>query len=241
MPPKDKEILIEAFSDMSTDYERKVNSELSLFWGWSYRSFLNEMIQKTCIHEGDVILDVATGTGVIAHHLAKESLCQNKIHALDITFPMLKRARNRFENSEIQDKSAMVCASAMDMPYHGNFFTLVMCGLATHHMDVDKFVSESNRILKSDGRLSIIDVGGSLIWKIPGIKLIIRIIAYFYFLMTENHSRAWVESAAVSNIRAKEEWQMILKNSGFKEIRITKLESKHWIIPSPLLIQAEKI
>ena len=177
MPPKDKEILIEAFTEMAPDYERKVNSELSLLWGWSYQSFLNELIQKTSILKSDVILDVATGTGVIAHHLAKESLSQNIIHALDITLPMLKRARNRFENSRIQEKSAMVCASAMDMPYQGNFFTLVICGLATHHMDVQKFVSESNRILMSDGRLSIIDVGGSLIWKIPGIKLIIRIIA----------------------------------------------------------------
>ena len=111
----------------------------------------------------------------------------------------------------------MVCASAMDMPYQGDSFTLVICGLATHHMNVEKFVSESNRILTTNGRLSIIDVGGSLVWKIPGIKSIIRILAYFYFLMTENHSRAWAESASISNMRAKEEWQALLLNSGFKE------------------------
>ena len=238
---KDRDILVEAFTEMAPDYEQKVNSELNLFWGWSYQSFLNELIQKTPIEKNDLILDVATGTGVISHHLAKNGFSENQIHALDITYPMLRQTKKRFEKSGIKDKSALVCASAMDMPYQGDSFTLVICGLATHHMDVEKFVSESNRILTTNGRLSIIDVGGSLVWKIPGIKSIIRILAYFYFLMTESHSRAWAESASISNMRAKEEWQALLLNSGFKDPVIIKLSSKNWFIPSPLFIQAVKI
>jgi len=238
---KDRDIIVEAFTEMAPDYEQKVNSELKLFWGWSYQSFLNELIQKTPIDKNDLILDVATGTGVISHHLAKNGLSKNQIHALDITYPMLKLTRKRFEKSKIEDKSALVCASAMDMPYQGDIFTLVICGLATHHMDVEKFVSESNRILATNGRLSIIDVGGSLIWKIPGIKLIIRVLAYFYFLMTESHSRAWAESASISNMRAKEDWHALLLNSGFKDPEIIKLSSKNWLIPSPLFIHAVKI
>jgi len=238
---KDRDILVEAFTEMAPDYEQKVNSELNLFWGWSYQSFLNELIQKTPIDKNDLILDVATGTGVISHHLAKTGFSKNQIHALDITYPMLRQTKKRFEKSNIKDKSALVCASAMDMPYHGDVFTLVICGLATHHMDVEKFVSESNRILSSNGRLSIIDVGGSLNWKIPGIKSVIRILAYLYFLMTESHSRAWAESASISNLRAKEEWQALLLNSGFKDPKIIKLPSKNWFIPSPLFIQAVKI
>lgn len=238
---KDRDILVEAFTEMAPDYEQKVNSELKLFWGWSYQSFLNELIQKTPIVKNDLILDVATGTGVISHHLAQNGFSKNRIHALDITYPMLRQTKKRFEKSNIKDKSALVCASAMDMPYQDDSFTLVICGLATHHMNVDKFVSESNRILTSNGRLSIIDVGGSLNWKIPGIKSVIRILAYFYFLSTESHSRAWAESASISNMRAKEEWHNLLINSGFKDLEIIKLSSKNWFIPSPLFIQAVKI
>ena len=240
MPMNERDILIEAFTEMAPDYEHKVDTELNFFWGWSYQSFLNELIQKTPIFENDLILDVATGTGVISHHLAKYGLSKNQIHALDITFPMLKQTRKRFAKSNIEDKSALVCASAMEMPYQGNIFNLVICGLATHHMNVEYFISECNRILTPDGRLSIIDVGGSLNWNIPGIKSIVRIIAYIYFLMTENHSRAWAESASISNIRAKEEWEDLLLSSGFKDLEIVKLPSKKWYIPSPLLIQAVK-
>ena len=202
MPLQEKDILVEAFTDMAPDYERKVNSELNLFWGWSYQGFVKELIERTPIFKTDTILDVATGTGVISHHLAREGRSQNHIHALDITYPMLKRARDRFENSNIGDEGELICASAMDMPYNEGTFSLVICGLATHHMEVEKFVFESHRILTSDGRLSIIDVGGSLNWNIPGVKFLIRIVAYLYFLITENHSRAWAESSAISNVRA---------------------------------------
>lgn len=238
---KDNEYLIEAFTEMAPDYERKVNSELDFLWGWSYQAFLNVLIEKTPIHKNDRILDVATGTGVISHHLAHNGLSKKNIHALDITYPMLIQTKKRFEKSKIKDKGSLVCASAMEMPYQGNVFNLVICGLATHHMNVEKFVSESKRILATNGRLSIIDVGGSLVWKIPGIRSIFRVLAYFFFLMRESHTRAWAESASISNLMSKEEWQTLLTNLGFKDLEIVKLRSKNWFIPSPLFIQAVKI
>lgn len=240
MSLKEKDILVEAFTDMAPDYERKVNSELNMFWGWSYQGFVKKLIESTPIFKTDKILDVATGTGVISHHLAKEGFSKNHIHGLDFTFSMLKRARDRFNNSGIGDKGILVCASATEMPYNGSIFTLVICGLATHHMDVEKFAFESHRILTSNGRLSVIDAGGSLTWNFPGIKFLIRCAAYIYFLIKESPSRAWAESAAVSNVRAPEEWNAILKKIGFRDIEITTLHSKYAMIPSPLLIKAVK-
>jgi ubiquinone/menaquinone biosynthesis C-methylase UbiE len=240
MPLRERDRLVDAFTDMAPEYEQKVDSELNLFWGWSYQGFLNELLTSTPIKQDDQILDVATGTGVISHHLASRGLSQRPVHALDITLPMLKRTRQRFQNSNIEEQGKLVCGSAMEMPYNRETFTLVICGLATHHMDVEEFISESHRILVSNGRLSIIDVGGSLFWKIPGIKLLLRIGAYLYFLMAENNDRAWAESASISNVRAKEEWQALLEKTGFKELEIRKLSSKNWFIPSPLLIKAVK-
>lgn len=241
MPLKEREILIEAFTDMASDYEQKVDSELNLFWGWSYKNFLIELIERTPIYREDLVLDVATGTGVISHHLASKCLSKKPIHALDITLPMLKKTRERFKNSQLEKRGKLVCGSAMDMPYGGGTFTLVICGLATHHMNVNEFISESHRILTPEGRLSIIDAGGSLYWNFPGIKFAIRCAAYIYFLFTENHFRAWAESSAVLNIRATEEWHELLIKIGFRDVEITRLSSKHKFIPAPLLIKAIKV
>jgi ubiquinone/menaquinone biosynthesis C-methylase UbiE len=127
----------------------------------------------------------------------------------------------------------------MDMPYENAGFTQVICGLATHHMDVKKMILESSRVLRSGGKLTIADAGGSRLWKLPGVKFLLRIAAFIYFFLIENKSRAWAETSAVSNVLSREEWNGILTNSGFRNIVILKLKSRYFWVPAPLLIKAE--
>jgi ubiquinone/menaquinone biosynthesis C-methylase UbiE len=250
----DRENIIETFTELAPRYEEVVNAELNRFWGWSYTGFVNRLIQATPIPDRGRMLDLATGTGVIPIKVANNGSGESasassrsdnaagldRIHGLDITMSMLARARKKMVARHLQDKVDLVCASAMDIPYANGSFHLVTCALATHHMDVRLLLSESWRILREEGNLSIADVGGSNLWKRPVIKLFLRIAAFVYFLFTENIHRAWAEAGAVSNVRSKEEWTDLLIQAGFQNIRITKLTSKHRWIPEPLVIQAVK-
>jgi ubiquinone/menaquinone biosynthesis C-methylase UbiE len=237
---EDKANIIEAFSELAPRYEQVVNSELNRFWGWSYRGFINVLIAATTIQPEDIILDIATGTGVIPSLLEKAGHPHNQIHGLDITLAMLKRARRRLGDQDGRGNQNLVCASAMEMPYANSSFSQVICGLATHHMDVNKLIRESYSILQSGGKLTIADVGGSDFWKIPGVKILLRIAGFIYFYLVENKSRAWAESSAVSNVLSKEDWSLVLLNSGFRNIVIQKLSSRYFWVPAPLLIKAEK-
>jgi hypothetical protein len=107
-------------------------------------------------------------------------------------------------------------------------------------MDVGQLISESWRILGQHGMLSIADVGGSDLWKLPVVKFFLRIAAFLYFLFQENIYRAWAEAEAVSNVRSHDEWFELLTKSGFQDIKITKLKSRHRWVPEPLIIQAIK-
>jgi SAM-dependent methyltransferase len=126
------------------------------------------------------------------------------------------------------------------MPYVSNTFDVVLCGLATHHMDVRIMISEISRVLGNRGSLAIADAGGSPFWNLPGIKFFLKIAAFIYYVFQENFRRAWVEAQSVSNIRSAEEWHDLLVESGFKDIIITRLRSKLYWIPTPLLIRASK-
>ncbi len=236
----DKENIIETFTELAPRYEEVVNAELNLFWGWSYAGFVNQLFLATSIPERGRILDLATGTGVIPIKVATEGAGKSRIHGLDITMSMLARARKKMFSSDIQNRIDLVCASAMDIPYARESFDLVTCALATHHMDVRVLLSETWRILDEGGALSIADVGGSKLWKSPVVKFFLRIAAFVYFLLNENLSRAWAEADAVSNVRSKEEWFDLLIETGFRNIKITKLKSKHRWVPEPLVIQAIK-
>jgi ubiquinone/menaquinone biosynthesis C-methylase UbiE len=244
----DKENIIETFTELAPRYEEVVNAELDRFWGWSYTGFVNQLIQATPIPEKGRMLDLATGTGVIPITVAadgfgprSESATEtSRIHGLDITMSMLARARKKMVAGKIQDRVDLVCASAMEIPYASGSFDLVTCALATHHMDVKLLLSETWRILHEDGMLSIADVGGSNLWKLPIVKFFLRIAAFVYFLLNENIHRAWAEAEAVSNVRSGEEWFDLLVETGFQNIKITKLKSKHRWVPEPLVIQAIK-
>ena len=236
----DKDHIIETFTELAPRYEEVVNAELGRFWGWSYMGFVNQLIQVTPFPEKGKMLDLATGTGVIPITIAANGIRMNRIHGLDITMSMLTRARKKLGSGNIQSQIDLVCASAMDIPYANSSFDLVTCALATHHMDVFLLLSESWRILRQDGMLSIADVGGSELWKSPVVKFFLRIAAFLYFLLQENIHRAWAEAEAVSNVRSKEEWFDLLIETGFRNIKITKLKSKYRWVPEPLLIQAVK-
>ncbi len=214
--------------------------ELSTFWGWNYDSFIDFMLDRTDIVDSDRILDIATGTGVIPRKLHSRESFKYPLNALDITYKMLKNATKKSSQAGYQDLTKFTCASAMEMPYKNEAFTLVLCGLATHHMDVDKLLSEIHRILENDGKLVMADVGASPLWRIPGVLFFIRILAFIYFFFKENSSRAWAEAMSVKNIRTYDDWVKDLNKWGFRDIHVQKLDSKYKWIPSPLLIKAIK-
>lgn len=237
---EEREKIIETFTELSNRYEEVVDLELSTFWGWNYQSFIAYMLDNVEIDYEDKVLDIATGTGVIPRNIIDRSDLESAVIGLDITYEMLRKAVKKSEKSGVLDKIRFVCASAMEMPYQNECFSLVLCGLATHHMNVDDLLSEVNRILVDEGKLVMADVGASKLWKVPGVTFLIRILAFVYFLIKENPSRAWAEAMSVKNIRTQDDWVNDLNKWGFVNIHVRKLESKYWWIPSPLLILARK-
>jgi len=236
---EDKEVVVEAFTELAPRYESVVNNELNKFWGWSYQGFINFLIENTSISDGELLLDIATGTGVIPRAVMQANP-KCKIVGIDITQAMLRQGKQKLEEGLFGKKVFLTTGDAMWMPYATSSFNLIMCGLATHHMQVDQLTAEIYRILKQNGRFSLADVGGSKLWRNPVVNFFIKILAYLYFLITENKDRASAEASAVSNVFTAEDWQQILSKAGFKEIKITLLKSRKFWVPDPLLIQATK-
>jgi ubiquinone/menaquinone biosynthesis C-methylase UbiE len=235
-----QDVVIEAFTELAPHYEKVVNGELNRFWGWSYSGLIDRLIGLIPISEGDLILDLATGTAVIPRRLVEKEDKDFQAIGLDITAKMLKAGQGKISAEKAGEKIHLICGDAMVMPFCCESFNVVVCGLATHHMDVPQMLSEINRVLENGGRLSIVDAGGSRLWNIPVIKGMIKIVAFLYFWGVENLSRARAEATAVSNVRTAEEWGVVLSEHGFTNIKITKLPSSNFWAPDPLILEATK-
>ncbi len=237
---KERDRIVTAFSEMSQRYETKMNNELNRFWGWSYEEFVNILLNHVQIKSTDVILDVATGTSVIPLRLFQTFPNLKQIFGLDVTLDMLLKGRKNTSFLFDEGRIKLVCGTALTMPLTGSSFDIVLCGLATHHMEVKNLLMEIHRVLKPHGKLAIADVGGAQSWKNPIVKTFIRILAFFYFFFTESKSRAWVEASALTNIRTTQEWQAVLQELGFNEIEVSEMQSKKSWMPNPIIINAKK-
>ncbi len=235
---KEKHAVQEAFTELSSHYEKTVDGELNTFWGWSYQNFVDQLVDRTEILENQKILDIATGTLVIPRKILKKKIPGIHITGLDFTETMLRQGKKIISGSDFTSSISLTCADAMAIPFTEQTFDVVVMGLASHHMNIPLMLSEMKRVIKPGGVLSIIDVAISPIWELPIVRGAARIGAFLYFLFKENLTRARAEFDAPINVRTPEGWQTELETAGFQSIQITKLSSKYRWIPEPLTIQS---
>jgi ubiquinone/menaquinone biosynthesis C-methylase UbiE len=232
------DVVIEAFTEMAPRYVETVDRELRQFWGLGYEEFVERLIEVAPINEGDVVLDIATGTALIPLNLVDKIGDRGRVVGLDITLAMLKHGRKNVEAAGLSSRINLVCASAMAMPFVEGVFDAVICGLGMHHMDVPRVLSEMRRVLKNDGALFIAAVGARSFWKPFGVKVIVRGITWLYFVQTDNITRAWAEATSLSNVHTVVEWRTILSEFGFVNIEITESPARHRWYPCALIMKA---
>lgn len=230
--------IIKAFTEMASEYEVKVDGELQRFWGWSYQSFIEKLIDLTPIKLGDKVLDVATGTGFIPRHLFLNGHSPSQVIALDLTLEMLRKGKPLIQSRRLEASVHLACGSGMRLPFQDQYFDAVICGLASHHMNVIQILSEFRRVLKPGGIITIADVGSADTWQNPLVKTILRIGAFVYFLPSEGYARALSESASLSNILSAKDWKNALESVNLLNIQIDQLSTNHFWSPVPLIIRA---
>lgn len=128
-----------------------------------YPSLLDKIAQD--VGTGGTVLEVATGTGLVALKIASAA---EQIHAIDISPQMIDEAKKKIEEMEI-DNVAFSVEDAYALPFGDGMFDTVVCNNALHNMkQPEDALSEIRRVLKPDGRFIAIiaGVGESLKFKI---------------------------------------------------------------------------
>jgi ubiquinone/menaquinone biosynthesis C-methylase UbiE len=88
-------------------------------------------------------LDVACGTGLSTTALLDIA---NNIYGTDISDEMLRLAINA-------DKINYLKTPAENLPFENDFFDIITVSSGVHWFDIDKFLREANRVLKTNGWL----------------------------------------------------------------------------------------
>jgi len=99
------------------------------------------------------ILDVGSGAGQIAGHLLDFADPGAQITCIDISQPMLRRARQRLKS----DRPAFVAADVTSLPFADGSFDGITCGYVLEHVpDPPLGLSELARVLRTGGRMLLL-------------------------------------------------------------------------------------
>jgi len=136
----------DSFRNVAANYSR------STFHASSVR--LQEVLDLARPRPGDLVLDVATGTGNTAFALAPHV---RRVVGLDLTREMLEEARRVAAERGIANAD-WVIGDALHLPFQDDTFDLYTVRAAPHHFaDVEAFMAEAFRVLKPDHDAVFID------------------------------------------------------------------------------------
>jgi len=104
------------------------------------------------IKPGSTVLDIGTGTGVFVPYLLRKIGKHGRLVTLDFAEEMLKKARAKRFNGNID----YLHADVTSMPLAKEIFDVVVCYSSfPHFQDKPRALSEVNRVLKKGGKLFI--------------------------------------------------------------------------------------
>ena len=142
----------ELFDDISPNYDL-LNHLLSMSVDVGWRELaLNEL----AIRDGDVVLDVATGTGDMA--LKARSSVDCTIIGVDLSRNMLKAASEKWKARFPDGRFMALQGNALQMPFSDDSFDRSMVAFGIRNMtDIGGFLDEAHRVLRPRGRMAILE------------------------------------------------------------------------------------
>jgi demethylmenaquinone methyltransferase/2-methoxy-6-polyprenyl-1,4-benzoquinol methylase len=147
-----KEQVAKMFDTISNEYDG-LNRVISFGIDVSWRKKVVEIIKKT---NPSTILDIATGTGDLAIHLAKTNA--TKIIGLDISEGMLQVGRKKIEVLKLNNTIEMVFGDSENIPFENNSFDAITVAFGVRNFEnLSKGLLEIYRVLKPGGTFVVLE------------------------------------------------------------------------------------
>lgn len=147
--PEERQAVVNGLFDDSAQYYDWICAVMSAGTGSRYR---REVLQKAGLAPGMKLLDVATGTGLVAREAASVLGDSRGVVGVDPSAGMLKECRKAVPGRQVQ-------GVAEALPFRDGQFDMLSMGYALRHVsDLDLAFGEYLRVIRRGGRVVIMEI-----------------------------------------------------------------------------------
>ena len=211
------------FNNIAPAYDT-LNHRLS--WNTD-KGWRRKAIKALLPYRPQTMLDIATGTGDFAIMAAK-MLRPKQLIGVDIAEEMMAVARQKVETEHLGNIISFKRDDCMDLSFDDNTFDAVTAAFGIRNFsDLDKGLSEMCRVLKTGGKLSIVELTTPVTFPM---KQLFKIYSHTFLpiygrIISKDQSAYKYLTATIEAFPQGEQMTEILKKAGFREATFKRLTS----------------
>ena len=191
-----EEYIKDVFTEIA-DYYDEMNDIMSMHMVQGWHKF---MMKKAGNISGKKCLDVGTGTGEIAFHVARTAGAGSTVIGVDITPRMLELAERKESELDLPVKIDWRVGDALKLDFEDNTFDLVTSGYMLRNVcDILQAVTEMNRVLAPGGKVVVAELSKPQ-------NAVIRFFYNIYMKRVKRMGRKYDKGKSIDGRHSAYEW-----------------------------------
>ena len=230
-----KETTQKWFKEWSNEYDQTLGKIKR------HHEMLDLAVEMSNVKDGEQILDIGCGTGLLSLKFLKAAEC--KVDGIDLSGDMLNIWKDKIEKLNLSNRVKIKIEDAAKLEFENSTFDIIASTVTLHHLfNKQPTINKIYKLLKPEGRFIIGDLDVDTSGDLNDVKRLRYILDYLKEELSLALQDGGIDAFSRMYDNGKkhimndgeycidfQQWSQLCKNAGFKNISVSPVKSFNWL------------